>query len=132
MRVVRFHIKREEKWNAAYSFYNDIMTSSSETSVALMCVCLMVVKPLLRKTREIAISSATGLTQLLSLGSNGGSKAGRSNSAQSDNVSLHSRKTNDGITKIYQYNIESNSLRPSSSQRDIELEHIHHGIANEV
>ncbi|KAF2012096.1 hypothetical protein BU24DRAFT_495173 [Aaosphaeria arxii CBS 175.79] len=128
MRVVRFDTKREEHWNPAYSFYNDMLTSASETSAGLPCSCLTIIKPLLRRTRDIAVSSVTGLTNLLSSGSgsHGRSTASGSNSVRSDNVSLHSRKQHEGgITKIHQYNIDSDSLPPGSSQRDLGMNHIH-------
>ncbi|KAF2026972.1 hypothetical protein EK21DRAFT_91974 [Setomelanomma holmii] len=106
MRTARFQIKREHKWNAAYSFYNDMILTSAECSVGLMCVCLMVVKPILRATRDFAITSTRSL---LSFGSGSGSH-GRStgSSVRSDNISLQSRRPpKDGITAVYEYDVQS-------------------------
>lgn len=120
MRVVRFRIKREHHWNAAYAFYNDSITSSTETSVAMICVCLTVVKPLLRKTRDIAASGAASLVSLISQGSGGRrsprSKASGADAIRSTSGAVHSRKHNNGITAIQQYDIDALPRKPSSSQ----------------
>ena len=127
MRVVRFRIKREHHWNAAYAFYNDSMTSSTETSLALICACLTVVKPLLRKTRDIASAGAASLISLISQGSgrrSNRSKTSGADSVRSDRGSIHSRNHKNAVTKIDQYNLDALPRKHSSSHDEIALEYL--------
>ncbi|KAF2728641.1 hypothetical protein EJ04DRAFT_516464 [Polyplosphaeria fusca] len=129
MRVARFRIKRDHHWNAAYSFYNDSMTSAAETSVALICVCLIVIKPLLRKTRDVAAWGVASLVSLISQGSSGRrsqrSKTSGVSSIRSARGTIRSRKQgNSGA--VQEYDVEAlpgkpSSSKPSSSNDEIAL-----------
>ena len=133
MRVARFRIKRDHHWNAAYAFYNDSMTSATETSVALICVCLIVMKPLLRKTRDIATLGVASLVSLISQGSSGRrsqrSKASRVDSMRNSRGIIHSQKHGNNGAE-HEYNIEAlpgkpSSSKPSSSNDEIALVEMH-------
>ncbi|KAF2875656.1 hypothetical protein BDV95DRAFT_603066 [Massariosphaeria phaeospora] len=130
MRVARFRIKRDHHWNPAYGFYNDMILSSAESSVGLMCVCLTVIKPLLRKTRDYALASTSVLASFLSSGSGRSRRSNRaratgSDSIHSDAVSLQSRSTRaEGITRVHEYDIDTKALPPGVTQENIQLEHI--------
>ncbi|KAF2688529.1 hypothetical protein K458DRAFT_330926 [Lentithecium fluviatile CBS 122367] len=126
MRTIRFQTKRDHHWNQAYSFYNDMISTSTESSTGLMCVCLTVIKPLLRKSRDLAVSSTRNLLSSASRSYRSKGRSTGSASIHSDNISLHSRKhKNDGITAIRQYDVQTKDLAKGITQTDVVLEDAH-------
>src|ERR1700754_187624 len=106
MRTVRFQVKVNHRWNPAYSFYNDMILTTAETSVSVMCACLMHMKPVLRASRDIVISSTRSLLS-----------STRNGFVRSDNVSLAPKnQKNDGITVVYKYDVETISSTTRSPQ----------------
>jgi hypothetical protein len=122
MRAVRFHIHREHHWNTAYAFYNDMILTTTESSLGLMCACLTVVKPLLRKTRDLAISSTSGLSSLLSISARTHNKSSGSSSGHS----YYRSESQDGISRTRQYDVDTIALAPHSNmQKNVALDGLH-------
>ncbi|TVY48006.1 hypothetical protein LOCC1_G001068 [Lachnellula occidentalis] len=94
MRAARFHIQDIHHWNHAYRFYNSLILTEAETSMALLTACLMVTKPLFRKTKDFTTNSVSSL-----LGSIQGNSKTRTQRIDSEGNSMYS---------------ESNSLYPPS------------------
>ncbi|PVI03033.1 hypothetical protein DM02DRAFT_626253 [Periconia macrospinosa] len=93
VRTVRFQTKREQKWNAAYGFYNDMMLTLAENSVGIMCACFLVIKPFLRASRDLVTA---GTRNLISLASG-----------------TRSRHSRDGVLAVYEYDIRATPETPT-------------------
>ncbi|TGO61970.1 hypothetical protein BCON_0023g00280 [Botryotinia convoluta] len=115
MRAVRFHLEHTHHWNPAYGDYNDMVMTITESSTGLICACLIIVKPLLRKTREIAAYGTSQLSGLLSSSSTGrrSKSSGSQHSVYNEIYSLDSRtrkELNQGINRVDQYEVNSESI----------------------
>lgn len=114
MRAVRFHLEHTHHWNAAYGDYNDMVTTITESSTGLICACLVIVKPLLRKTRELAVYGSSQLSGLLLSTGRGRSKSsGSQHSVYNEINSLNSRNRKEpdhGINRVDQYEVNSESI----------------------
>ncbi|EPE31713.1 hypothetical protein GLAREA_12469 [Glarea lozoyensis ATCC 20868] len=120
MRAIRFHIKRKNHWNPAYGLYNDVVLTIVDSSTCLICACFTIVKPLIRKAKEVSITSATSL---LSLRSANSSRVTGTQYAASDNQSLNRKPSNDphGIYRVDRFEVEVNNSQFDKKGNNIVL-----------
>ncbi|TVY15592.1 hypothetical protein LARI1_G004613 [Lachnellula arida] len=119
MRAARFHIKNTHHWNEAYAFYNDMAMSFAESSTAIICACLLIIKPLLRKTRELAVYSASELSGLVISRSRKSSKSSGVDSLHSESRSLPSRNQRLGISRNDEYEVVLEPMPPGQTKQDM-------------
>ncbi|KAF2198553.1 hypothetical protein GQ43DRAFT_443243 [Delitschia confertaspora ATCC 74209] len=115
MRAARFNVRNVHHWNAAYAFYNDMILTTTETSVGLLCTCLTVIKPLVRKTRDIAIYSTTQFSDLLSLRSKRSKGSVNSGSVRSRNSQGSYFRSGEGIKQTRQFDVDTVALASTDS-----------------
>lgn len=123
IRAARFHISDTHHWNHAYAFYNDMILTEAETSIALLTACLMISKAFFRRAKDFTTSSAKGL--LSSVSKNSQTKTQRIDSeSNSINHEINSFDKDRAIRRTDRYDVGVESVEKSNGRDTIMLQNV--------